>query len=90
MLLQKAMRADDGALADCLLQTEAIIIDTSLQLASNIRRAAAAGALALGSKAAIMLKGGGGVGTLAKAAGLIAVGGALILWSKRVPTSCIL
>ena len=39
-------------------------------------RAAAAGALALGSKAAMVAKSGGGVGSLAKAAGLLAVGGA--------------
>lgn len=37
-------------------------------------RAAAAGALAIGSKAAMVLKSGGGVGGLAKAAGLVAAG----------------
>lgn len=38
-------------------------------------RALGAGALALGSKAAMIAKGGGGVSGLAKGAGLLAVGG---------------
>lgn len=38
------------------------------------RRAAAAGLLAVGSKAAMIVKSGGGVGTLAKATGLLAAG----------------
>ena len=39
-------------------------------------RAVGAGALAVGSKAALMIKSGSGIGGLAKGVGLLAVGGA--------------
>eukprot|EP00208_Stichococcus_sp_RCC1054_P003988 CAMPEP_0206147926 /NCGR_PEP_ID=MMETSP1473-20131121/35026_1 /ASSEMBLY_ACC=CAM_ASM_001109 /TAXON_ID=1461547 /ORGANISM="Stichococcus sp, Strain RCC1054" /LENGTH=71 /DNA_ID=CAMNT_0053545075 /DNA_START=224 /DNA_END=439 /DNA_ORIENTATION=- len=45
-------------------------------------RAAAAGALAIGSKAAMIMKSGGGVGSLAKVGGLLAAGGTAAVAAK--------
>lgn len=51
-----------------------LLPDSIPQWSLALYRAAAAGALAIGSKAAVVLKSGGGVGGLAKAAGLVAAG----------------